>query len=99
MSDSDDYAVPVGYASNLFDLDGRTAVITGGGSGLGAAIAIGYAQVGVKVALLDVNVEGMKATQSSISTQGGVAEIFECDVTSKSALSRPQRRFSRNFRG
>ena len=86
MSDFDDSAIPLGYASNLFNLDGRVAVVTGGGSGLGAAIAIGYAQVGVKVALLDVNIEGMKATQSSISSQGGVAEIFKCDVTSKIAL-------------
>ena len=97
MPDSEDNVVPAGYASNLFDLRGRTAVITGGGSGLGAAIAIGYAQVGVKVALLDVNVEGMKATQSSISSQGGVAEIFECDVTSKSALEQTSEKILKKF--
>ncbi len=84
---TEEVVVPVDYARNLFELSGRTAVITGGGSGLGAAIAIGYAQVGVKVALLDVNEEGMRATQSIISSQGGVAEAFLCDVTSKSVIA------------
>jgi NAD(P)-dependent dehydrogenase (short-subunit alcohol dehydrogenase family) len=83
----EDDLVPVDYAKNLFDIRGRTAVVTGGGSGLGAAIAIGYAQVGVKVALLDVNEAGMKATKSIISSQGGVAETFVCDVTSKGGLT------------
>jgi NAD(P)-dependent dehydrogenase (short-subunit alcohol dehydrogenase family) len=70
MSDSD--VVPAGYASTLFDLRDRVAVVTGGGSGLGAAIAIGYAQVGVKVALLDVNTDGMSETESIINSQGGM---------------------------
>lgn len=79
--------VPAGYATNLFDIMDRVAVITGGGSGLGAAIAIGYAQVGAKVALLDINDEGMKVTQATITSQGGVAELFHCDVTSKASLT------------
>lgn len=86
MSDSD--SVPAGYASTLFDLKDRVAVITGGGSGLGAAIAIGYAQVGVKVALLDVNNEGMLETESVIKSQGGAAMSLQCDVTSKDDLKR-----------
>jgi NAD(P)-dependent dehydrogenase (short-subunit alcohol dehydrogenase family) len=97
MSNSGDEVVPPGYASNLFDLRGRTAVITGGGSGLGAAIAIGYAQVGVKVALIDVNVEGMVATQTSISSQGGIAEIYSCDVTSKEALKQTSENILQQF--
>jgi len=83
---SEDDLVPADYAKNLFNLQDRTAVITGGGSGLGAAIAIGYAQVGVKVALLDVNEQGMKATQAIIESQGGFAQSFICDVTSKENL-------------
>ena len=51
---SDEPIVPLGYANTLFDLTGRIAVITGGGSGLGQAISIGYAQVGVTVVIADI---------------------------------------------
>lgn len=73
---SDEDVVPAGYVDNLFDLRDRVAVVTGGGSGLGAAIAIGYAQAGVKTALLDVNEDGMLATKAIIESQGGVVETF-----------------------
>lgn len=78
--------VPAGYVADLFNIQGRVAVITGGGSGLGAAIAIGYAQAGAKIALLDVNQDGMELTKAIIDKQGGIAEIFHCDVTSSTEL-------------
>jgi NAD(P)-dependent dehydrogenase (short-subunit alcohol dehydrogenase family) len=80
MSDSD-LDVPPGYANDLFDLAGRVAVVTGGGSGLGRAISIGYAQVGVTVVVADVNREGADETVKTITEQGGVAAAFELDVT------------------
>ncbi len=40
---------PRGYASTVFDLSGRVAVVTGSASGVGQAISIGYAQLGVDV--------------------------------------------------
>ena len=79
--------VPAGFVKELFDVTGKTAVVTGGGSGLGAAIAIGYAQAGMKVALIDVNDEGMAKTAATISSQGGKAESFHCDVTSSQNLN------------
>lgn len=83
---SEGEVVPAGYVANLFDLSGRTAVVTGAGSGLGAAISIGYAQAGVKVAMLDINDEGMAETEKKIIEQGGVATSFHADVTSKVSL-------------
>src|SRR4051794_41485692 len=45
------FEVPAGYVGDLFRLDGRAAVVTGGGSGLGAAMAKGLAQAGAAAAL------------------------------------------------
>ena len=69
---SDETSVPVGYARDIFDLSGRVAVITGGGSGLGRAIAIGYAQCGVTVVVADINEEGAAETKATIDEQGGL---------------------------
>ncbi|MGB0843355.1 MAG: SDR family NAD(P)-dependent oxidoreductase [Alphaproteobacteria bacterium] len=59
------------------DVAGKVAIITGGGSGLGAATARALAAKGAKVALLDINVEGAQAVAAET---GGIA--IECDVTS-----------------
>ena len=74
---SDSPSVPPGYANTLFDLSGRVAVVTGGGSGLGQAICIGYAQVGVNVIIADINLDGAKETLATIEEQGGNAIALE----------------------
>ena len=81
---SDDSNVPLGYARDIFDLSGRVAVITGGGSGLGRAIAIGYAQCGVTVVVADINEDGAAETQAAIAEQGGIAVALPLDVTKRS---------------
>ncbi|HEY7664335.1 MAG TPA: SDR family NAD(P)-dependent oxidoreductase [Xanthobacteraceae bacterium] len=58
------------------DITGHAAVVTGGGSGLGAATAHELARAGAKVACLDVNVDGARAVAEKI---GGYA--VRCDVT------------------
>jgi NAD(P)-dependent dehydrogenase (short-subunit alcohol dehydrogenase family) len=80
---TDEPSVPAGYAGGLFDLAGRVAVVTGAGSGLGAAIAMGYAQVGVKVIVADVNEQGAAATCATIAEQGGTAMAATLDVTDR----------------
>jgi NAD(P)-dependent dehydrogenase (short-subunit alcohol dehydrogenase family) len=77
------FEVPDGYAADLFRLDGRVAVVTGGGSGLGAAMAKGLAQAGAALAIVDVNEEGAAATVATIEEQSGRAVSLPCDVTSK----------------
>ncbi len=79
----DALAIPAGYVDSLFDLRGRVAVVTGAGSGLGAAIAIGYAQAGVAVVLADINEEAATATAATIAEQGGKGYARRLDVTSK----------------
>jgi NAD(P)-dependent dehydrogenase (short-subunit alcohol dehydrogenase family) len=80
-TDDDDLMIPAGYAARLFDLTGRVAVVTGGGSGLGAAMAIGFGQVGVHVVAADVNIAGAEATAETIRGQGGSATAVRLDVT------------------
>lgn len=81
----DDMAVPAGYAGTLFDLRGRVAVVTGAGSGLGAAMATGFAQVGVHVVLADINEAAVARTLAAITAQGGKAEAVRLDVTDRAA--------------
>jgi NAD(P)-dependent dehydrogenase (short-subunit alcohol dehydrogenase family) len=63
-------------------IQGHAALVTGGGSGLGAATAIELARRGAKVALLDVNAQGADAVARAIVAAGGQAVALACDVTS-----------------
>lgn len=76
-----DLSIPADYVATLFDLSGRVAVVTGGGSGLGRAIAMGYAQAGVRVVVADLNDEGAAETARLIRDQHGHAEAAPLDVT------------------
>jgi len=83
---ADDLAVPAGYVADLFDLRGRVGVVTGSGSGLGRAIAMGYGQAGVTVVLADIDSDGATETGRLIEEQGGRAEVEALDVTDKAAV-------------
>jgi NAD(P)-dependent dehydrogenase (short-subunit alcohol dehydrogenase family) len=76
----------VEFVSGLFCLQGRVAAITGAGSGLGAAIAIGLARAGATTHLLDINEEGLRATAEHIEQHGSSARTWTCDVTRKSQV-------------
>ena len=65
---------------------GRTAVVTGGGSGLGRAISIKLAADGHRVAVLDVNAESAEAVVAEIRSAGGAAEPVGVDVSEESAV-------------
>ncbi len=67
--------------TNLFDLTGRVAVVTGASSGLGADAARAYAQYGADVALLARRVEKLEALASEIVSMGRRALAVGCDVT------------------
>jgi len=58
-------------------LDGKGAIVTGGGSGLGEAIGKALAQRGVKVVLSDINVKGAERVAAEIRGAGGTAGAVE----------------------
>lgn len=62
-------------------LDGKIALITGGGSGVGAASARRMAQEGASVALLGRTVQTLQRVVSEITTAGGRALALQCDVS------------------
>jgi gluconate 5-dehydrogenase len=65
----------------LFDLNGKTAVVTGAASGLGRAIAIGLAVYGADVVTADVNLAGAEATSQVIRDLGRKTLAVAVDVT------------------
>ncbi len=63
-------------------LEGKTAVITGGATGMGRATALLFAQEGATVSVFDINDDEGQKTAQMIRDQGGQAKFFHCDVTS-----------------
>lgn len=61
-------------------LNGKVAIVTGGGSGLGEAIGKALAGNGVKVVLSDINLKGADRVAGEIRTNGGTASALQQDV-------------------
>jgi NAD(P)-dependent dehydrogenase (short-subunit alcohol dehydrogenase family) len=66
--------------ARIFSLDGQRAVVTGAASGLGEAIALGFANFGAEVACLDIDLEGARATARAITETGRGSTAIEVDV-------------------
>jgi NAD(P)-dependent dehydrogenase (short-subunit alcohol dehydrogenase family)/rhamnose utilization protein RhaD (predicted bifunctional aldolase and dehydrogenase) len=70
------------------DLDGRIAVVSGAGSGLGRHIAVGLAAAGAVVALADIDLSAARETAEMIAAQrpGASPMTARCDVTDEAAV-------------
>ena len=69
-----------GTISRMFNLSGKTAVVTGAGSGIGRAIATLFAQAGAAVEILDFDEAKAIEAASGIAGEAGAAAAQKCDV-------------------
>jgi len=66
--------------SHSFRLDGKLAVVTGGASGIGRAVAQRFAGSGASVRVLDIDENAAKTVANEIASSGGNAKAYSCDV-------------------
>ena len=78
--------VEAGYVEGLFSLAGKVALVTGGGSGLGEAIALGFMQAGATVVIADINEEGANALLESVADRPNPPTFVPVDVTSRKSI-------------
>jgi len=71
---------------NAFRLDGKIALVTGAGRGIGRAIALALANVGTEVILNSRTPAELEAVASEISAHGGRARVLSFDVTASAAV-------------
>ncbi len=83
--------LPVKYSTSrggttVFALIGKVALVTGGGSGIGAAIATLFARQGAHVVILDVDLDAARTVAASITAGGGLADARLCDVADAASV-------------
>jgi meso-butanediol dehydrogenase/(S,S)-butanediol dehydrogenase/diacetyl reductase len=71
---------------NLFRLDGKVAVVTGAGNGLGRSFALGLAAFGATVICADRNLDGADETASLVKQSRGKAEAVPVDVADETSV-------------
>lgn len=80
-------------------LQGKRAIVTGGGSGIGRAAAIRLAEEGASVGVLDVNLESAEQTTQTIVAQGGRAMALHANVADEEQVSDAVREVEKRYGG
>jgi len=71
----------------MTEISGRTAVVTGGGSGIGMGLAKELARQGAKVAVADIMLANAEKVAAEITASGGTAIAVECDVCERGSIA------------
>lgn len=72
--------------AGIQDLKGKTAVVTGGGSGIGRGMCRRFAKQGMQVVVADVEAESAEQTASALRAEGARAIGIACDVSKRSEI-------------
>jgi NAD(P)-dependent dehydrogenase (short-subunit alcohol dehydrogenase family) len=70
----------------MFELTGKSAVITGGGSGIGKAVSTLFAKQGAQVHIIELDAGAARRTAGEIMAAGGKAASYSCDVSDQQAV-------------
>lgn len=68
-------------------LDGKTAIVTGGGSGIGRAIALRFATSGADMHIVDMDLGQANSVAQEIAARGGHAHADQCDVSNRNQVT------------
>ena len=79
----------------MTQFNGRSAFITGGGKGIGAATAVRFAEQGARVAIADVDTAAGQAVAERIIAAGGEAFFVRCDVSAEADVRAAMQRIVR----
>ena len=71
----------------LFDLSGKTAILTGGAGGIGRALALGMAKCGADIVVADLQPDSFKETADDIKALGRQVTVLTVDVTEERSVS------------
>lgn len=82
-----------------YSLQGKVAVITGAGKGLGKAMALALGSAGADVALVSRNSETLNGVKQAVENVGGRAQVFQADVSEEDQVRNLERDVLRAFDG